>query len=224
MGVESTCFTSEGGGAGRGDRPGGKERERGGAGGAGVTTPGGKKALLHPISCKYLPSAPPGLSGSLGARPCSRSFVHLLFHPYFIIQCGPGLKRLTHWLLGSLTRTYPPSPCCHRNPSAPSPLCSAPTQQGSPQSALSAPMGPPHVSPHPHLLHPPCPSAQPQVLSLLNFASPGHSFWSRLSHSPSLSTPPPSRPCPPLPQTGSCAGMCFTCAFFTAPAEARVLC
>lgn len=110
MGVESTCFTSEGGGAGRGDRPGGKERERGGAGGAGVTTPGGKNALLHPISCKYLPSAPPGLSGSLGARPCSRSFVHLLFHPYFIIQCGPGLKRLTHWLLGSLTRTYPPLP------------------------------------------------------------------------------------------------------------------
>lgn len=81
MGVESTCFTSEGGV--RGDRPigGGRGRGRRGGrlGGSRGYQPQVGRTLLHPISCKYLPLCKPrgflGLQYSRSQALFSHSFV-----------------------------------------------------------------------------------------------------------------------------------------------------
>lgn len=81
MGVESTCFTSEGGV--RGDRPigGGRGRGRrgGGLGGSRGYQPQVGRTLLHPISCKYLPLCKPrgflGLQYSRSQALFSHSFI-----------------------------------------------------------------------------------------------------------------------------------------------------
>lgn len=172
----------------------GKRRRVGVGRKQGVPLPCGKKSLLSPISCKYLPrSESPGVvrvSSSLGTRPCSLSFVHIILYPYFILQFVPGLKLLTHWLLRLTMYTGPfsfltPSVSLPRQPQPCSSLAFVLCWSSRDLSQVL-------FLPQQGLLmsltilvsfQPTCPSTLSQALSFFSSASPGHSFLPRLTGS-----------------------------------------
>ena len=139
------------------------------------------------------------------------SFIRIIVYLYFIIEFVPGLKLLTHWLLGASQDTPPllflglP-----RQPGSPLTFVLCSHQQGPPQRALCGNRAWPFLSPS-SSPSTPWPSTQPHVFAPLEFSFCKALFLSRLT----CSFPLPNTHLSSLFSLVCTCG--FTCALSTLP-------
>lgn len=109
------------------------------------------------------------------------SFIRIIVYLYFIIEFVPGLKLLTHWLLGA-SRDTPPLLFLWlpRQPGSPLTFVLCSHQQGPPQRALCGNRAWPFLSPS-SSPSTPWPSTQPHVFVPLEFSFCKALFLSRLT-------------------------------------------